>query len=90
MENSQRVLNKLSWSEQKSIKKLFENLDGNELFVVASKVADEVGISRSVIVNAMRNLESAGLVASRSLGIKGTYIKIIDPEFLSAVKTLEV
>ncbi len=90
MENSQRVLNKLSWTEQKSIKKLFESSQGSELFVVASKVADSLGISKSVIVNAMRKLEGAGVIDSRSLGIKGTYIKIIDPDFLDAVKALEV
>ncbi len=39
--------------------------------IVASKVADRVGITRSVIVNALRKLESAGVIESRSLGMKG-------------------
>lgn len=91
MTNTQRILNTLSWSEQTAIKKLFENsVQDNQLFIVASKVADQVGVSRSVIVNALRQLKIASLVESRSLGIKGTYIKILDPDFLSAVKALEV
>ena len=40
---------------------------------------DEIGITRSVIVNALRKLESAGVIESRSLGMKGTYLKIINP-----------
>ena len=34
------------------------------------------GITRSVIVNALRKFESAGIIESRSSGMKGTYIKV--------------
>lgn len=33
--------------------------------------ADRIEITRSVIVNALRKLESAGIIESRSLGRKG-------------------
>ena len=46
--------------------------------MIASKIADKVGITRSVIVNALRKLESAGIIESRSLGMKGTYIKVLN------------
>lgn len=68
----------LSFSEQEAIKHIFDELDGNEGILVASKVADRVGITRSVIVNALRKFESAGVIESRSLGMKGTYIKILN------------
>ncbi len=70
------VLDSLSFSELKAISNVLTELNGTEGFLVASKIADRIGISRSVIVNAMRKLESAGVVESRSLGIKGTYIKV--------------
>ena len=54
-------------------------LDGNKGLLVASKIADRSGITRSVIVNALRKLESAGVIESRSLGMKGTRIKIMIP-----------
>ena len=44
----------------------------------ASKIADRVGITRSVIVNALRKFESAGVIESRSSGMKGTYIKVLN------------
>jgi len=50
--------------------------------VVASRVADRVGVTRSVIVNALRKLESAGIIESRSLGMKGTFIRISSALFL--------
>ena len=49
-----------------------------EGILVASKIADRVGITRSVIVNALRKFESAGVIESRSSGMKGTYIKVLN------------
>jgi transcriptional pleiotropic repressor len=85
--NIDMVLESLSFSEIKALNSVFAELNGLEGFLVASKIADRIGISRSVIVNAMRKLESAGIVNSRSLGIKGTYIKIKNSSFLEALKT---
>ena len=57
---------------------IFDELDGNEGILVASRIADRVGITRSVIVNALRKFESAGVIESRSSGMKGTYIKVVN------------
>ena len=62
----------------KSIIHIFDELDGNEGILVASRIADSVGITRSVIVNALRKFESAGVIESRSSGMKGTYIKVVN------------
>lgn len=80
--NVKIALDSLSYSELEAISNVFAELGGEEGFLVASKVADRIGITRSVIVNAMRKLESAGVVESRSLGMKGTYIKVKNPYFL--------
>lgn len=68
----------LSFSELEAIIHIFEELNGNEGILVASKIADRVGITRSVIVNALRKFESAGVIESRSSGMKGTYIKVLN------------
>ena len=68
----------LSFSELEAMVHIFEELDGSEGLLVASKIADRVGITRSVIVNALRKFESAGIIESRSSGMKGTYIKVIN------------
>ncbi len=68
----------LSFSELEAIVHIFDELEGNEGILVASKIADRVGITRSVIVNALRKFESAGVIESRSSGMKGTYIKVLN------------
>ncbi len=68
----------LSFSELEAITHIFDELDGKEGILVASKIADRVGITRSVIVNALRKFESAGVIESRSSGMKGTYIKVLN------------
>ncbi len=68
----------LSYSEADAIRHIFEELDGMEGILVASRIADRVGITRSVIVNALRKFESAGVIESRSSGMKGTYIKVLN------------
>lgn len=72
------AISTLSFSELEAILHIFEELDGTEGILVASKIADKVGITRSVIVNALRKFESAGVIESRSSGMKGTYIKVVN------------
>jgi GTP-sensing transcriptional pleiotropic repressor CodY len=72
------AINTLSFSELSAIIHIFDELDGKEGILVASKIADRVGITRSVIVNALRKFESAGIIESRSSGMKGTYIKVLN------------
>ena len=72
------AISTLSFSELEAIQHIFDELDGSEGILVASKIADRVGITRSVIVNALRKFESAGVIESRSSGMKGTYIKVLN------------
>ena len=76
----------LSYSEIEAIQQIFQELNGTEGLLVASKIADRSGITRSVIVNALRKLESAGVIESRSLGMKGTHIKILNSKFIEELK----
>ena len=66
----------LSYSEKKAVASIFKHVDTLEIRITASKIAQEYQITRSVIVNTLRKLESAGLLESQSLGMKGTFIKI--------------
>ncbi len=72
------AIDALSYSEMEAIVSIFDELGGTEGILVASRIADKVGITRSVIVNALRKFESAGVIESRSSGMKGTYIKVLN------------
>ena len=85
----QSAISTLSFSELEAIIHIFDELEGTEGILVASKIADRVGITRSVIVNALRKFESAGVIEPRSSGMKGTYIKVVNDyifEELDAIK----
>lgn len=80
------AVNTLSYSELKAVSAILAELDGREGRLTASVVADRIGITRSVIVNALRKLESAGVIESRSLGMKGTYLKVLNEGLWDKVK----
>ena len=82
----QSAISTLSYSELEAIIHIFEELNGTEGILVASKIADRVGITRSVIVNALRKLESAGVIESHSSGMKGTYIKVVNEYILEKLE----
>ncbi|MFS0727834.1 GTP-sensing pleiotropic transcriptional regulator CodY [Paenibacillus sp. 1P07SE] len=84
------AVNSLSFSELEAVEHIFEELGSREGLLVASKVADRVGITRSVIVNALRKLESAGVIESRSLGMKGTYIKILNEQLIQELNKVKI
>ncbi len=83
------AISTLSFSELEAITHIFEELGGTEGVLVASKIADRVGITRSVIVNALRKFESAGVIESRSSGMKGTYIKVVNDAVYDELKLLK-
>ncbi|MGN1087967.1 GTP-sensing pleiotropic transcriptional regulator CodY [Phascolarctobacterium sp.] len=76
----------LSYSELEAIINILRELNGFEGLLVASKIADRVGITRSVIVNALRKFESAGLIETKSLGMKGTYIRVLNDLLFDELK----
>lgn len=82
----QIAIGTLSFSEMEAVGHIFAELDEGEGLVVASKIADRVGITRSLIVNALRKFESAGVIESKSLGMKGTYIRVLNDYLLEEIE----
>lgn len=76
------VIDGLSQSEKDASVALFHEFTGVEGEIVASKVADKYKLTRSVIVNALKKLEAAGFLESKSMGMRGTYIRVINENLL--------
>ncbi len=70
----------LSYSEAIGVTKVLDELKGEEGTVIASRIAESIGITRPVVVNGLRKLESAGIIETGSAGMKGTRIRIKSPE----------
>ncbi|MDA8443062.1 MAG: GTP-sensing pleiotropic transcriptional regulator CodY, partial [Peptococcaceae bacterium] len=86
----QIAMRTLSSSELEAVEHIFAELGGTEGLLVASKIADRVGITRSVIVNALRKFESAGVIESKSLGMKGTFIRVLNDYLLDELEKIKV
>lgn len=71
--------NTLSYSELAAVKELVKVMHDNECTLVVNDLANKLFITRSVISNALRKLESAEIIRVKSLGVKGTYIRVINP-----------
>lgn len=85
----QMAISTLSYSEFEAVIHIFDELNGEEGLLIASKIADKAGITRSVIVNALRKFESAGVIETRSLGMKGTYIKVLNEHLLDELAKIK-
>ena len=72
----------LSKLEIQAVLAVLNELDGkSEGILITSRLADKVGITRSVIVNALKKCESAGIIHTKSSGMKGTTVQIINDLF---------
>lgn len=79
------INNILSYSESEAVKTLFKDYETApwvERNIITSKVADSAGITRSVIVNAIRKMEMTGTIKTTSLGMKGTIITVLSQDSL--------
>ena len=80
-----KINNILSYSESEAVKTLFKDYETApwvERNIITSKVADSAGITRSVIVNAIRKMEMTGTIKTTSLGMKGTIITVLSQDSL--------
>ncbi len=75
------ALSSLSSSEKDAVVTILGEFRGDEGEIVTSKIAEKYHMTNSLVVNALRKLESAGIIRSRSMGMRGTRIKIINPYF---------
>jgi len=76
------ALSVLSYSELDAVIHVVGELPELEGLLIAKKIADKHNLGRSAIVNGLRKLESAGLIETRSLGVKGTHIKILNEQLI--------
>ena len=82
----ERVRRVITYSEIQALKAINDEMGGNkEAIVISKNISDKAGLARSVIVSGLRLLEAAGIVETKSLGMKGTNIRILDQRELEEV-----
>ena len=82
------ALNTLSGSELEAMRCVFRELNGEDGILVASKIAEQAGITRSIIVTGLKKLESPGVIESKSAGMKGTRVRICNEMLIEELENL--
>lgn len=89
--SARNALGTLSYSEYRIILHILDELNNqDETIIVASQIADKIGITRSVTVNALKKLQSGKVFETKSKGAKGTLIKLINPAIYKEVEHLKI
>jgi GTP-sensing pleiotropic transcriptional regulator CodY len=81
-----RAVSTVSYSEQEAVLAVLGALPDEGGLIVASRIADEKGLTRSIIVSGLNKLESGGVIQARSLGMKGTNVKPLIPAWKQMVR----
>lgn len=75
----------LSKSERRAVLSVLEEMgDKKEAMLVTSKLSERVGITRSVLINALKKCAGAGVLETKSAGKNGTYVKIKNELFFKS------
>ena len=79
-EGVRNLINTLSFSELEAAvhicREITDTAGKMEGLLVAGHIADRLGFTRSVVTAALKKLEGASLIETRSLGMKGTFIRV--------------
>lgn len=86
MSEAIRLRGLLSYTEQQALKAVYKELNGRKSAeMVVSKLCDEIKVTRSVAVNSLTKLEFANVLTTKSMGMKGLFIKVINQELFDEI-----
>jgi transcriptional pleiotropic repressor len=72
----------LSPAEREAVRRLMPALAAGPTVVVTARAARRTGCTRSVLVNALHKLKSAGVIELKSHGMKGTYVRVVNGDII--------
>lgn len=75
----------LSRQELRAAYITLNELESEEGVIITKNIAQKKEVTRSVIVNSLKKLESSGVIECRSRGNRGTYIKIVNEFIVEAI-----
>lgn len=75
----------LSHSEKEAVKYVLAKLEKKEGFLVISRLAAKIGVDKAAMVNGLKKLASARLLEVKSLGAKGTYLRVFNEQLLKVL-----
>lgn len=80
------VVEKLSFTEMKLVKALYEEMRGyKEKNIIAKNIAEKEGASTSSINFTLRILEIANVISVKSVGMRGSLLTVLNKEAFKAI-----
>lgn len=83
---AKKAVASLSFSELAAMRTILKDKTEPSFRFTASRLAEKEGLTRSIIVNGIRKMESANILSSQSLGTKGTFIDLYTEENLHLIQ----
>ncbi len=79
----------LSFSELRSVSAILEQLDSGEGNIFLNQIAENNFTTHSTVCGALKKLEAAGAISTKSQGVKGKYVKVTNPKLYEEVYLAE-
>lgn len=83
------AVNSLTFSEKKAARAILEAIKGDSGEVFLNSIACKTYTTPSTVSGALKKLELATLIATRTRGVKGKYIKILNQNLRSELEEYE-
>jgi transcriptional pleiotropic repressor len=77
-QNVKMVVETLSHSEMSALRAILTKVRSGQQVVVGTAIADEIGVARASVVNALKKCVSAGILETKSGGRNGTLIRVLN------------
>ena len=80
--NKDEFLKMLTDMEKQGLKIILTKIKNGEEYISISKLIKESNISRPVFKNILQKMKDNGVAEIENMGVKGTYVKILDGSYL--------
>lgn len=76
----------LSHSEKLALKHILKEMKEKEAKLIMRKLAKKAGVGQTCLVNVLKKLAGARILEVKSLGVKGTYLRIHDDSIMDMMR----
>lgn len=83
------AVNSLTFSEKKAIKEIVNEINGEDGEVFLNSIASKTFTTPSTVSSALKKLELSTLISTKTRGVKGKYIKILNDNLIYELEECE-
>ena len=85
---AQLAVDSLTFSEKKAVRAVLEMLGGKDGEVFLNAIAESTFTTPSTVSGALKKMELAGMIKTKTMGVKGKFIHILNPNLALQLKPI--